>query len=104
MIDEVELLLGGCHQGLNSPYPPFIIHAPNPLTPLLSYGSWRRSGQEATLLKEDQLPKEEWGTNRVCPTNGKRFYELKANPFVSPYTGETLTVDIDKNRTMGADA
>ncbi|MXY32868.1 MAG: hypothetical protein F4Y60_02015, partial [Boseongicola sp. SB0664_bin_43] len=22
------------------------------------------------------MPKEEWGTKRVCPTTGKRFYDL----------------------------
>ncbi|MEZ5797919.1 MAG: TIGR02300 family protein [Paracoccaceae bacterium] len=34
------------------------------------------------------MPKEEWGTKRVCPTTGKRFYDLNRNPVVSPYTGE----------------
>ncbi|MCH1387576.1 MAG: TIGR02300 family protein, partial [Rhodobacteraceae bacterium] len=34
------------------------------------------------------MPKEEWGTKRVCPTTGKRFYDLNADPIVSPYTGE----------------
>ena len=50
------------------------------------------------------MPKEEWGTKRVCPTTGKRFYDLNANPIVSPYTGETVTVDTGKNSTMVADA
>ena len=50
------------------------------------------------------MPKEEWGTKRVCPTTGKRFYDLNANPIVSPYTGETVTVDTGKTRTMVADA
>ena len=26
------------------------------------------------------MPKEEWGTKRVCPTTGKRFYDLGKNP------------------------
>lgn len=50
------------------------------------------------------MPKEEWGTKRLCPTTGKRFYDLNANPIVSPYTGQIVTVDATKNRTMVADA
>lgn len=50
------------------------------------------------------MPKEEWGTKRVCPTTGKRFYDLNANPIVSPYTGEVVTIENGKSRTMIADA
>jgi len=50
------------------------------------------------------MPKEEWGTKRVCPTTGKRFYDLNANPIVSPYTGEIVTFEQGKTRTMVADA
>ncbi|MBB3712724.1 uncharacterized protein (TIGR02300 family) [Limimaricola variabilis] len=50
------------------------------------------------------MPKEEWGTKRICPTTGKRFYDLNANPIVSPYTGQVVTLDTGKNRTMVADA
>ena len=50
------------------------------------------------------MPKEEWGTKRVCPTTGKRFYDLNRDPIVSPYTGETVTIDTGRNRTMVADA
>lgn len=50
------------------------------------------------------MPKEEWGTKRVCPTTGKRFYDLNKNPIVSPYTGEIVTLDVAKARTMVADA
>ena len=50
------------------------------------------------------MPKEEWGTKRVCPTTGKRFYDLNANPVVSPYTGEVVQLDTGKgSRTMLAD-
>lgn len=59
----------------------------------------------AEILKgERPMPKEEWGTKRVCPTTGKRFYDLNKDPIVSPYTGEEVTVDENKNRTMVADA
>ena len=50
------------------------------------------------------MPKEEWGTKRVCPTTGKRFYDLNNDPIVSPYTGEVVTIDVGRNRTMVADA
>ncbi|MGR3484994.1 MAG: TIGR02300 family protein [Paracoccaceae bacterium] len=50
------------------------------------------------------MPKEEWGTKRVCPTTGKRFYDLNADPVVSPYTGEIVPIETGKTRTMVADA
>jgi len=49
------------------------------------------------------MPKEEWGTKRMCPTTGKRFYDLNKTPIVSPYTGETVTLDTGKGRTLVAD-
>ncbi len=39
------------------------------------------------------MPKEEWGVKRLCPTTGKRFYDLNKDPIVSPYTGEVVTLD-----------
>ena len=50
------------------------------------------------------MPKEEWGTKRLCPTTGKRFYDLNKDPIVSPYTGEVVSIDVNKGRTMVADA
>ena len=50
------------------------------------------------------MPKEEWGTKRVCPTTGKRFYDLNADPIVSPYTGEVVNLETGKaSRVMVAD-
>lgn len=49
------------------------------------------------------MPKEEWGTKRVCPTTGKRFYDLNADPIVSPYTGEAVELDTSKTRMIAAD-
>ncbi|MDJ0827025.1 MAG: TIGR02300 family protein [Rhodobacter sp.] len=46
------------------------------------------------------MPKEEWGTKRVCPTTGKRFYDLNKDPIVSPYTGDVVSLDTGtKQRT-----
>ncbi|MCU0855321.1 MAG: TIGR02300 family protein [Rhodobacteraceae bacterium] len=39
------------------------------------------------------MPKAEWGTKRVCPTTGRRFYDLGRTPIVSPYTGEVVTLE-----------
>jgi uncharacterized protein (TIGR02300 family) len=50
------------------------------------------------------MPKEEWGVKRVCPTTGKRFYDLNRNPVVSPYTGEVVNIDTGtKTRVLVAD-
>ncbi|WP_439121770.1 TIGR02300 family protein [Marivita sp.] len=50
------------------------------------------------------MPKEEWGTKRLCPTTGKRFYDLNADPIISPYTGEVVEVETGKTRMIAADA
>ncbi|WP_372573327.1 TIGR02300 family protein [Ruegeria jejuensis] len=50
------------------------------------------------------MPKEEWGVKRVCPTTGKRFYDLNKDPIVSPYTGEVVEFDTGKSRMIAADA
>ena len=39
------------------------------------------------------MAKEEWGTKRVCPDTGKRFYDLNNNPVISPYTGKEIMLD-----------
>ena len=50
------------------------------------------------------MPKEEWGVKRVCPTTGKRFYDLNRDPVVSPYTGDVVPVDGNtKTRVLVAD-
>ncbi|WP_371039434.1 MULTISPECIES: TIGR02300 family protein [unclassified Rhodosalinus] len=50
------------------------------------------------------MPKEEWGVKRVCPTTGKRFYDLNRDPIVSPYTGEVVELDKSRGRMIAADA
>jgi hypothetical protein len=54
--------------------------------------------------KESPMPKDEWGKKRVCPTTGKRFYDLNRTPIVSPYTGQVVNIDMGRSRTMIADA
>lgn len=39
------------------------------------------------------MPKEEWGVKRICPTTGKRFYDLNKSPIISPFTGEVVELE-----------
>ena len=39
------------------------------------------------------MAKEEWGTKRICPETGKRFYDLNNIPVISPYTGKEVIID-----------
>lgn len=48
------------------------------------------------------MPKEEWGTKRICPTTGKRFYDLNKTPVVSPYTGEIVDIETARRKAAGA--
>jgi uncharacterized protein (TIGR02300 family) len=38
------------------------------------------------------VAKSDLGTKRICPTTGKKFYDLNKNPVISPYTGEVVPV------------
>lgn len=38
------------------------------------------------------MAKADLGTKRVCPTTGKKFYDLNKNPVISPYTGEIVPI------------
>lgn len=55
-----------------------------------------------TLAGEHKMPKAEWGTKRICPTTGKRFYDLNRNPIVSPYTGEIVDIETVRRKAAGA--
>ena len=50
------------------------------------------------------MPNPEWGKKRVCPTTGKRFYDLNRSPVVSPYTGQVVNIEVGRSRTMVDDA
>ena len=39
-----------------------------------------------------QLEKEKLGKKWICPTTGKKFYDLNKEPVISPYTGEQLEI------------
>jgi len=38
------------------------------------------------------VAKSELGTKRVCPTTGRKFYDLNKDPVISPYTGEVVPI------------
>lgn len=48
------------------------------------------------------MPKEEWGTKRICPTTGRRFYDLGKTPIISPYTGEKVVLDANTRTRVAA--
>ena len=48
------------------------------------------------------MPNPEWGTKRICPTTGKRFYDLNRSPIVSPYTGEVLDIESARRKMAAA--
>jgi uncharacterized protein (TIGR02300 family) len=60
--------------------------------------------QQGTQARGIPMPKEDWGTKRVCPTTGKRFYDMNKRPIVSPYTGEVVELEVHRGRMIAADA
>ena len=51
------------------------------------------------------MAKSDLGTKRICPTTGKKFYDLNKNPVISPYTGEVVPIaPVAPPRARGAAA
>lgn len=48
------------------------------------------------------MSKEDWGTKRLCPTTGKRFYDMNRVPVVSPYTGEVVDIESARRKMAAA--
>ena len=38
------------------------------------------------------MAKPELGTKRICPTTGRKFYDLNKDPIISPYSGLVVPV------------
>ena len=38
------------------------------------------------------MAKSDLGTKRICPTTGKKFYDLNKSPVISHYTGEVVPI------------
>jgi uncharacterized protein (TIGR02300 family) len=54
------------------------------------------------IHKGRTMPKAEWGVKRICPTTGKRFYDLNKNPIVSPYTGEIVDIESARRKIVAS--
>src|SRR5437667_10617644 len=42
--------------------------------------------------QDPHVAKSDLGTKRICPTAGKKFYDLNKSPVISPYTGEVVPI------------
>jgi uncharacterized protein (TIGR02300 family) len=50
---------------------------------------------------EEAVAKPELGTKRVCPTTGRKFYDLNKDPIVSPYSGESFPRSVFEPQVRG---
>jgi uncharacterized protein (TIGR02300 family) len=50
------------------------------------------------------VAKPELGTKRVCPTTGRKFYDLNKDPIVSPYTGQSYPRSVFEPQAKAAAA
>src|SRR5256884_1887403 len=57
----------------------------SPLTSQVKH-RFSKNFQDCTVAKSDL------GTKRICPTTGKKFYDLNKSPVISPYTGEVVPI------------
>src|SRR6266513_2937126 len=57
----------------------------SPLTSQVKH-RFSKNSQDVHVAKSDL------GTKRICPTTGKKFYDLNKSPVVSPYTGEVVPI------------
>lgn len=39
------------------------------------------------------MPKDEWGTKRICPSCSTRFYDLRSDPMTCPSCGAAFGLD-----------
>ena len=60
-------------------------------------------GKSLKKIKGVQLDKEKLGNKWICPTTGKKFYDLNKEHITSPYTGEIIEIlntgDSEKEKT-----
>ena len=45
------------------------------------------------MTKVTPVARPDLGTKRVCPTTGRKFYDLNKSPIISPYTGQVVTIN-----------
>ena len=50
------------------------------------------------------MPKEEWGVKRICPTTGKRFYDLNKSRSMAPDAEDAETKKLKAGSILDEDA
>jgi uncharacterized protein (TIGR02300 family) len=45
-----------------------------------------------------RVAKANLGTKRICPTTGRKFYDLNKDPVISPYSGEIVPIVVAVTR------
>lgn len=50
------------------------------------------------------MARPELGTKRVCPTTGRKFYDLNKSPVISPYTGQIVPIIVPLARMARTEA
>ena len=45
------------------------------------------------------MARPDLGTKRICPTTGKKFYDLNRDPVISPYSGESVPIAVSPSFT-----
>jgi uncharacterized protein (TIGR02300 family) len=56
----------------------------------------RLASRQVIARFQSRIPtvaKPELGTKRVCPTTGRKFYDLNKDPVISPYTGQVVPIE-----------
>ena len=48
------------------------------------------------------MARPDLGTKRVCPTTGRKFYDLSKNPVISPYSGEVVPIAAATSYSRGS--
>ncbi|MGH1575138.1 TIGR02300 family protein [Methylobacterium sp. P31] len=48
------------------------------------------------------MARPDLGMKRICPTTGKKFYDLNREPVISPYSGEVVPTSMTTSFARGA--
>ncbi|WP_446721454.1 TIGR02300 family protein [Methylobacterium sp. DCY52] len=58
--------------------------------------------QASNAPKRVTMVRPDLGTKRICPTTGKKFYDLNKDPVISPYSGEVVPTSVSASFARGA--
>ncbi|MEE7504812.1 TIGR02300 family protein [Methylobacterium sp. C33D] len=48
------------------------------------------------------MARPDLGTKRICPTTGRKFYDLGKSPVISPYSGEVVPIAATTSYSRGS--